>query len=164
VYRLETKEIIDRIEHRLKGEYLATETTSIDGQLVEIEKYKTRPESRVLNEFGVRAVVSAIEILLNKITFLSNIDDKEVENICLHIHISIAREIYDNWEEFGVRKNPGPSIVQIMNLIFLGLKRAQGAGERDALKQIHHIIEQIKSSGGNKGGFPFIGQRGGSNE
>lgn len=161
IWRLEAREIVDRIEHRLKGEYLKTVEVEIDGKSDVIEEWQADPEARLMNDHGVKSLISLVEILVNKVSFLSNLDDDEIIDVCRDMHLAIVREIYNNWDDYDIKKQPGPVVNEIMTLVFVGFKRAMGAGERTSLGSIENVNRTIHE--GNTGGWniPFIGRRGG---
>lgn len=161
-WRLETREIIDQIEHRLKGETLVVKEVMIQGEKDVIEQWESNPEDKMMNEQGVRAIITAVETVVNRVAFLSNLTEEEIIDICRETHWDIVKDVYFNWESYQVVKNPLPAINESMTLAFLGFKRAQGAGERDAFNTIENVNRNIQEGGsqGRGWGIPFIGRRG----
>lgn len=157
VWRLEGADVTASIEHRLKGEFLKKTIHQKDGQNIEYEEWISDKKARVMNDTGAKAIVTAADIIFNKITFLSNITDDELLDQCREMHRTIAREIYNNWSRFDVHQDPSPVLNQIMTLIFFAMKRAQGAGERESLTKMESI-NRIIAEGQKSGGFPFFGR------
>lgn len=162
-WRLEAADVITRIEHHIKGEFLVKKEEHTGEGMLMYEEWESFPQAKIMNETGAKTLITSIEIIVNKVAFLSNISDDDIYELCRHTHHALAREVYDNWDRFDVIRNPGPIITEIMNLIFLGLKRAQGAGEREAIGKAESVIRQIREGSKSGGGFPFIG-KGRSNE
>jgi len=156
-WRLEAQEIIDRIEHHLRGEFRVKEEKKIGDNIVIIEKYKEFENAKKMNPLGAKTIVTWIETMVNKVSFLSSITEEDIIELCKATHLSIAREVYNNWDRFEVRPNPGPFLTQVMNMVYLALKRAQGAGEREALKTTETVLRRVDDK--VSAGLPFIGRR-----
>jgi hypothetical protein len=124
-WRLEASSIIVNIEHHIQGE-------SYDES---VKKWTRNNEAVIMNSIGAKSVISTLETIVNKVSILSNITDEEIEKLCVYTHLGLARKVYDNWDIYGVQKNPSPIINEVMSLIFLCLKRAQGEGERKAIRE-----------------------------
>lgn len=165
IWRLEARDIVEQIEHHLKGEFLVDKEITIDDKLEIIQEWTADPAAAVMNDQGVKSVVSLVQILVNKVTFLSNLDDDEIIDVCRDMHLAIARDVYNNWNDYGINKQPGPIINEIMTLVFVGFKRAMGAGERTSLYALENINRNIHE-GGSGGGWniPLIGKRGGQEQ
>ena len=161
-WRLQGDDVITTMEHHLKGEFLERNIIDVDGEKMAVEQWVAKPDSRFMNDTGAKAVVTTATMIINKVVFLSNMSEEDIYNICKDIEIALARLIYDNWSEFEVKRRPDPVIHILMDLVFSGLMRAKGGGERDSLTKAENIVRQIREGGeGQRRVFPFGG---GNNE
>lgn len=150
MWRLEGKDVIERIEHRLKGEFLVKKTAERNGQIIEFEEWESVPGARIMNNTGAKVIVNLMEGMLNKISFLSNLEDDTIITKLRTLQQSVAEEILYNWDVYEVHTYPGPVINEVMELIENGLKRARGAGERDSLTKMESISRLVKEGGDSK--------------
>lgn len=162
-FRLESQDVIGRIEHRLKGEYLTEEEEEIDTEdgkkTIFVSKYVSDPNARIMNDTGAKCVVFAIETIVNKIGALSNIRDDKIIDLCRFHMIALTKEIFYNWDKFNVVHKPDSIIDEIMSLIELSLWRAQGAGERESLTKIEQVSRVISESNQKASRWPMGGRK-----
>ena len=101
VFQLELDNILERIEHLLKGDVLETDG---EGNV----SYKT-PEDKtliVLNDYGVKLVMNTISFYLNRNTILSNHKEERIFEILYVLGNELADLIYESYENvcyFGVK-------------------------------------------------------------
>jgi hypothetical protein len=162
-WRLEANDVITNMEHHLKGEFLEKKAENVDGKWIAWEEWVCKEKARFMNDTGAKAVVTTATMIINKVVFLSNISEDDIYAVCKDIEIALARLIYDNWSEFEVTRRPDPIIHILMDLVFTGLMRAKGGGERDSLTRAESIVRSIREgTDGHRKIFPFGG--GGKNE
>lgn len=159
-WRLEGSDIIESIEHHLKGEFLLTKIVLIAGVEEAIQVWEPMPEAAFMNEIGAKAVVTTSTMMINKVIFLSDVSEDIIYQTCKDVELALANIIYNNWDPFNVTKRPDPIIHILMDLVFFGLMRAKGGGERAALVQTENIIRNI-TEGGKPGGWHFPLRHGG---
>ena len=93
VFQLELDNILDRIEHLLKGDVLVADE---DGNL----NY-TSPKDKglvILNAYGVQLIINLISFYLNRNTILSNYKEERIYEILYDLGNEIADLIYINYE------------------------------------------------------------------
>lgn len=105
----------------------------------------------LLNEKGIRFIISSLRHICNKNTYMSNLDQKRVNTICLFTANSITKALFFNWREFGVSPDYYDVIIEkVNNVLELALRRGMNEGERKFLKSVEHIqriIEQPQEQG-----------------
>lgn len=112
-YQIETGEMLSKIEHFLRGEYVAT-----DG---EGNEYWTKPMIKVkdgkkeievvdttlilFNDYGVNAILSIIGNYIDKNTILSYYDEMRINEILADLGDELANFIFCNYEIMGMDTN-----------------------------------------------------------
>jgi len=147
-WRLDTETIADQLEYQLKG-FVWKENQEKGGEWV-----KGNFPAPV-NEIGAAELANIIRDLNNRVTFLSELNDDEINKICLDLNKSLVALIFMNWDLWDVRKESARWIVaKMMSLVFIGLKRAKGRGEAELMAQVTSINRNIFEGGQQqRGGF-----------
>lgn len=119
-FQIDTGEMLGKIEHFLRGEYIAT-----DGEGNEYWAKPTRPkrnkEGKILkskktgkiitvidnnlilfNDYGVNAIMSIIGNYIDKNTILSFYDEMRINEILADLGDEMANFIYCNYEQMGM--------------------------------------------------------------
>lgn len=139
-WQLSPDEILEFIEHELRGE--------------DFDYSKNRwiqKSTPILNEEGIRFIVSKIRRKVNKITFLSNLDEQIIYEMMLGFSQTLTQEIFNNGEAWGIDWNKGHqnSIVDdVCDMVFIALRKALAQGERKFLgshTKIMHRIDETPS-------------------
>jgi len=148
-WRLDTETIADQLEYQLKG-FVWKEATGDKGG-VWVKGNFPAP----VNEIGAAELANIIRDLNNRVTFLSELNDDEINKVCLDLNKSLVALIFMNWDLWEVRKESARWIVaKMMALVFIGLKRAKGRGEAELLAQVTSINRNIFEGGQQqRGGF-----------
>jgi len=119
VFQVDTGEMLGKIEHFLRGEYIATDP--------EGNEYWAKPKRKVLddkgviqtdkegneleevntdlvlfNDYGVNAVMSIIGNYIDKNTILSFYDEMRINEILADLGDEMANFIYCNYEKMGM--------------------------------------------------------------
>jgi hypothetical protein len=162
VFQLELDNILDRIEHLLKGDVLQADE---EGNLV-----YTRPKNGdlvILNDYGCQLIINLISFYLNRNTILSNYKEDRIYEILFDLGNEIADLIYINYEKMGLdtieKKSRYPVLVMnILHMIESSYNRALGGSELDSLRSAR-VVTQSQPLGGtmsqlqmpqqSKGGF-----------
>lgn len=142
-WQLELDNILERIEHLLRGDELMTDE---QGNVA----YVT-PEDKsliILNEYGVKLIMNVISFYLNRNTILSNYDVERIFEILYDLGIVLSDLIYINYEKMGMdsteKKSRYPLLVMnILNTIESAYNRALSGGERESLRSARIVTQSI---------------------
>lgn len=152
VWQLELDNILERIEHLLKGDVI---TDDGNGNLV-----YTVPEDTsliILNNYGVQLVMNVISFYLNRNTILSNYGWERIRAILHDLGHELADVIYINYEQMGLTSTEKKSraellVLNILHTIESAYNRSLGGGERESLRSariVHQNINPVGSMGGS---------------
>jgi len=128
---LDMTDIVNLTEHHLKGEVydMASGVWVPSGM-------------RMMNDEGVKAMISQLQLYGGPNTFLSNVDDEDIFKIMMPYHRKLAAMIIDKQEEWEVEDAYIRMIVQnITDTILLAMKRGLFHKTLDALTQATRITE-----------------------
>ncbi len=124
---LDTQKYLEKIEHNLKGEKYDFKK----------QNWVKVPELAIMNERGVDNVLRFLGSILDKQMFLSNLHPKEIEKVCRALHIALARDFLYHWRVYDLEKGlRGDMVAFIMKPIYIGLKHAEGEGDRSLMRDI----------------------------
>lgn len=114
-YQVETGEMLGKIEHFLRGEYVATDgegneywakpkkTVAVEGKKGKEEFVEVLDEDLILlNEYGVNSILTIIGSYIDKNTILSNYDEMRINEILADLADEMANFIYCNYEKMGM--------------------------------------------------------------
>lgn len=96
-YQLDTSEILNRIEHFLKGERIA-----VDSEGNEYWVEQKNPDLILFNEYGINTVMSIISTYVDKNTTLSIYHEERINEILADLGDELRRMIYCNYERMGM--------------------------------------------------------------
>ncbi len=127
-YQVETAEMLGKIEHFLRGEYITTDD--------EQNEYWTKPTKTItnkkgkeetilnedlilFNEYGVNAIMSIIGNYLDKNTILSFYDEMRINEILADLGDELGNFLYCNYEKMGMNTDFKKSkfILTVLNII-----------------------------------------------
>ena len=110
LYQIDTGEMLSKIEHFLRGEYIATDD--------EGNEYWTKPKITIkigkkekevidtslilFNEYGVNAILSIIGNYIDKNTILSFYDEMRINEILADLGDELANFVFCNYEIMGM--------------------------------------------------------------
>lgn len=149
VWQLELDNILERIEHLLKGHVLKDDGNGgID--------YAEPTDKRliVLNEYGVQMIMNFISFYLNRNTILSNYKEERIYEILHDLGYELADMAYINYETMGIdsvekRSRLAPLVMNILHMIESSYNRALSGEERDSLRKARIVTQnQPLSPGG----------------
>ncbi len=148
IWQLELDNILERIEHLLKGDIV-----SDDGQGNIVYKAPTDKSLIILNDYGVQLVMNVISFYLNRNTILSNYDEVRIFEILFDLGFELADVIYINYEKMGMTSIEKKSrheilILNILHTIESSYNRALKGGERDSLRSARVVTQNITPSSG----------------
>lgn len=139
-YQLELNDILERIEHLLRGDKIEVK----NGNRIFVEN---RDESsHILNEKGVQLILSFVSPYVSRNTLLANYKKEEIDEILFNLGTILSNLIFMRYEEMGMdtceKRKMYPSLVtQIVDMIRSCYTRAISGGERKSLTQTTHITQ-----------------------
>ena len=144
-WQLTPEDIIEELENDLKGKTWNSKE----------EKFVGSAEAEALiNEKGIRSIISIVRSKINKITFLSNLDQKDIISITRDVNLTMISLLFSNANNFEIKKENLEIITdQVVHLVYMGLMRALNEGERRFLGKAEKRMEVFKneSSGQSQG-------------
>ncbi len=147
MWQLELDNILERIEHLLKGDILNDDGS---GNIVyTIPKDKTLI---ILNDYGVQLIMNVISFYLNRNTILSNYDDARIYEILYDLGNELADVVYINYEKMGMNCMEKKSrheilILNILHTIESAYNRSLGGGERESLRSARVVTQSLSPPG-----------------
>jgi len=150
VYQLELDNILERIEHLLKGDII-----NDDGQGNVTYKKPDNNDLIILNDYGVQLIMNIISFYLNRNTILSNYQPERINEILYDLGNELADLVYINYEKMGLnnveKKSRSPVLIMnILHIIESSYNRALGGNELESLRSAR-IVTQNQPLGGNQG-------------
>lgn len=147
VFQLELDNILERIEHLLKGDVIREDE---EGNVV----YSVPEDDSliVLNDYGVQLIMNIISFYLNRNTILSNYKIERIYEILFDLGNELADLVYINYEKMGLNtvEKRSRSPVLIMNILHItesAYNRALSGEERDSLRSAR-VVTQTQPLGG----------------
>lgn len=146
VYQLEMDNILEKIEHLLKGDIIKSDE---EGNM-----FYTAPTDTgliVLNEYGVQLIINTISFYLNRNTILSSYDDERIAEILRDLGDELTDLVLCNYQKMGMdsmqKKSRYPIlIINVLHIIESAYNRSLAGGERDSLRT-GRIVTQNEGSG-----------------
>ncbi len=148
-WQLSTEEIIIEFENELKGLVYNPATDAFESK-----------GKQLLNDEGIRIVISTVRSTTNRVFFLSNLKEQHAYDITLNFANDLTQVLMNNIKEFEIDVRRGFQTLIITKssyIIFSALLRAVNGGERTFLTSTTQTLVKIddspqqKKSGG--GGF-----------
>ena len=147
IWQLELDNILERIEHLLKGDVVKDDG---EGNIV----YETPDDKSliILNNYGVQLVMNVVSFYLNRNTILSNYDDMRINSILFDLGNELADVVYINYEQMGMTSMEKKSrheilILNILHTIESAYNRALAGGERDSLRSARVVTQSLTPGG-----------------
>lgn len=143
VWQLELDNILERIEHLLKGDVINEDDK---GNIVySAPKDKTLI---VLNDYGSQLIMNIISFYLNRNTILSNYKDIRIFEILYDLGNELADLVYINYEKMGLDtiEKKSRSIILVMNILHMiesAYNRALEGEERDSLRSARIVTQNV---------------------
>lgn len=135
-YQLEVQDIIEEIEHSLKGEVLILEKST--GRL---EWLKTEFSKRLINEKGIASILTILKSRLTKIFVLSYLDQEAIEEMTINIGKNIIDDLYYNWEEYEIEDDAAAShvLALVTDTVYATLCKSKGGTYLKYLRSVQTI-------------------------
>lgn len=139
-WQLEVDNILERIEHVLRGD----ELTYQDGHL--IWKRVAKEEDQQLNNYGVTTILRILSTYLNRNTILSNYDEKTINYKVLDFGKELNNLFFMKYEAYGMiglekRKNYPMMHKEIVDIVHSAYLRALHGGERTSLREARQVTQ-----------------------
>lgn len=146
-WQLELNEILERIEHTLRGDQVKIE----GGQQIWI-KLEEGHKDRLLNDNGVAEVLRILSMYLNRNTILGNYTDEEVNDKVFDFGDRLNTLFYTKYEKIGLdnaekRKNFEMLWGMLVDTVHSAYTRAIGGQERSSLREARQLqqMEQVNA-------------------
>jgi len=132
-HQLDTAEMLSRIEHFLKGDYI-----TIDAEGNEVYTVQSNEDLILFNEYGVNSIMLIISNYLDKMTILSFYDEMRINEILADLGDELANFIFCNYEKMGMTTEFKKSrynliVLNILHSIESAYRRALGGKEREEI-------------------------------
>ena len=151
-YQLELDNILERIDHLLRGHELKF---SDKGELRWIEPKDKN--AALFNNCGVQEILRILSMYLNRNTILSNYDEKTINWKVYDFSIDLTDLIhnkyeemffYEDYEELKRKFKLFPMIVrELVDTVHSAYLRALNGGERQSLREARHVSQNINPYG-----------------
>ncbi len=147
MWQLELDNILERIEHLLRGDIVKVDKD--ENVTYEVPKDKSLI---ILNSYGVQLIMNVTSFYLNRNTILSTYADNRINEILYDLGNELADVIYINYEKMGMDTIEKKSrheilILNILHTIESAYNRALGGGERDSLRSARVVTESLSPGG-----------------
>jgi len=170
-FQIDTAEMLNKIEHFLRGEYITTDPSGNEYWTKPMKKVLDKngkpmkdkdgkdieevDQSRILlNDYGVNLILSILGNYLDKNTILSYYDERRINEILADFADKLAEEIFNTYEKIGLdsdfKKTRYPLIVlTIVHTVESAYRRALHGKTMEDLNssKIFTQVDQI----GNRG-------------
>jgi hypothetical protein len=133
-FQLECDRIIEDVEHFLNG----------DKWMVNDHRWHLKYYQPICSERMRYVLFETLRTHLDKNVTLSNFSEDDINKVMLKLNVELILLIGLNHEEFYYPFTYMDIVIQKMvNPIFANFKRAEGAGERNAIKSIERVQQTI---------------------
>lgn len=146
-WQLELNEILERIEHVLRGDQVKYE----GGHQIWV-KLDESHKDRLLNDLGVHEVLRILSMYLNRNTILGNYTDEEVNDKVFDFGDRLNTLFYTKYEKIGLdtpekRKNFEMLWGTLVDVVHSAYSRAIGGQERSSLREARQLqqMEQVNA-------------------
>lgn len=161
-WQLELDNILERIDHLLKGD----ELKFVNGNLIWTEP--KNKDNILFNHYGVQEILRVLSMYLNRNTILSNYDEDTINWKVYDFSIEISDLIYNKYDEmFYLPEYDDPTyrdkvmskiklypmiVRQIVDTVHSSYLRALNGGERQSLREARHVTQSVTGSEVQGGG------------
>lgn len=167
-FRLNVDDLVNQIEHDLKGEHWVREqmkgwVTNKEGQRIEVglvdengvpvmEEHWKKVGIAKCNDYGAKCLTGEIRKFIGKNSFLSDLNEEEINMLCRNIGHILNNLVEDRFDDYNIDAKDVESIIfGITELLFISLKRAEMGRERDSISKMQTVTEHnITGSGGQR--------------
>ena len=143
-YLLDSTQLIETIQHFLRGEELNHEVIEVDGQKIRIPIWK-RPEEREppINEHGYHYLMKNLSPLMDKTTATGNISEESANNLLLMNMNGLCTGLIIHHEKFGLKDiNDIDAIINaILPLLKIHFSKSINMRLVEEIFRTHHVSE-----------------------
>jgi len=137
-WQLELNDILERIEHILKGD----KPEFREGNIIWIDN--PDKELNTLNDRGVKEVLKILAIYVNRNTILSDYEDDEIRVVLLDFGKRLNNLLFMKYDDYGMededkRKEYEMIVGAVTDIIYSAYKRAKHGGERRSIREMVSI-------------------------
>lgn len=143
MWQLELDNILEKIEHLLKGDIVQDDGS---GNIV----YTVPKDTSliILNDYGVQLIMNVISFYLNRNTILSNYDEQRISEILYDLGNELSDVIYINYEKMGMDCMEKKSrheilILNILHTLESAYNRSLRGGERESLRSARVVTQSL---------------------
>jgi len=123
--------VIERVRRNLKGQTQDPDT-----------KKWVAYGKPVMNDDGIKEIVSLLDSYINRNTLLSNLEEKEIYTIMKNFDKRLGAWLLTNMKSFDIKqKNLNIIKTRIVDMVFFALKQAQNKELLKALTQTYNVQE-----------------------
>lgn len=156
VYQLEFDNIMDRLEHQLRGDVIKTDnegnqfwsapTKKIKDPKTGKEKEVVDEDLQTLNDYGVSLIMNTIGSYLNRNTVLSNYDIDRINEILYDLGNKIRIIIYCSYERMGLVTDTKRSryafiVMSVLHAVESAYRRALNGEESKGLRTARVVTQ-----------------------
>lgn len=171
-YQVDTGEMLGKIEHFLRGEYIAVDKDGNEYwakpmKNVRIQNKRTKKitEKEIIdkdhilfNDYGVNSVMSIIGNYIDKNTILSFYDEMRINEILADLGNELANFIFCNYEKMGMDTEFKKTRFQlvVLNILHIVESAYRRAIRGKTMEDINtsRIFTQLESMGGGRSPMP----------
>jgi hypothetical protein len=137
-FQINCEEIIDELEHKLRGEVLSIDEKT--GSQKWIRRDKASP---LINDAGISKISTILRAHLTKVFILSDIEDAQIINFTESIGENLIDELFLNWEEYEIPSISTASIIidMVTHTVFATFRKGYLGRYIDFLKTTQRIQE-----------------------
>lgn len=152
-YQLDTGDMLEKIEHFLKGDTLVTDKKGN-------EFYSTPTDEKLIlfNAYGVNSIMSIIGNYIDKNTILSRYTEERINEILADLGDALADFIFCNYEVMGMntafkKTRFALTVLTIIHSIESSYRRAIGGKTMEDLNQSKIVTQGLSD---NMGRMPMV--------
>jgi len=137
-YQLDVNEIIDELEHNIRGE-----TLGIDENTKKPAWYVPKGITPSINRIGVNSVITSLRSRLTKIFILSDFEERDIEEITCSVGEDVIDDFYYNWSKYQIKDTAAASMILhlITDTVYATLRKGFRGNYLKFLKSTHSIHE-----------------------
>lgn len=138
---LETDKLANRLKYHLGLEPVQKETKS--GKKIQVWEER---EHNLLNKRGVENIVGLIRGIVDKNQTTSIYSDREIKQVMKHLHRAVARELVENWHDYGIRKRgTADKVMEIVtDNCYSAFKRAKNGRTLDVVGKTTKTVSKTR--------------------
>lgn len=142
-WQLEPSDIIEEIEHYLKGMVWDTKKKC----------YIVIPDRRMMNDKGINKFLTILRGHLSKIMSLSNLSNDEIKRLSRECRQAVIDEIYYNGDLFDIDNSFRDTLVMVIDhKVYCFLKQAKDGGMQRFLRETERRTEVLREGEGSGDG------------